>query len=156
MLLCLVTTATLVFGFLGWLSEGKKLEIQFHLTLRYIFACTGVEFVREPENTDTCVGNSVFFPCEFMGSAFVPFWRINDTSYVRQTLPDEYRFHFTGLGINLVQLTMNNTKFQCIVAGMESGVGILFVRNTCKFSSFISSFRHLQYSSFFRYQQYSI
>ena len=60
-----------------------------------------------------------------------PFWNINGTSYYWNRLPPIYTLHFNVGEFSLsveVTTAINNTSFQCVVDGLESAIGYLFVQ----------------------------
>ncbi len=91
---------------------------------------TGAGFTSEPHDTEACEGDSIRFPCVFMGSSQYPSWAINGILYPRDYVPEQYDVHFLHIHIPFVSIKMSRNSYQCFVAGFESNTAILHV---CKY-----------------------
>ena len=91
-------------------------------------------FVYEPRNRTITAGEGAKFNCTYKGAFGTPVWNINGTVYYWSRLPSLYVLHFaTGdfsITVAVATPSINNTYFQCVVDGVESSIGYLFVLPT--------------------------
>lgn len=86
------------------------------------------QFTAQPEDITAVEGETVKFSCILQESNSSPIWIINNILYHRINLGGNYRYEKDGLTVLNVELSMNNTSFQCITPTAESTVGILYVK----------------------------
>ena len=75
------------------------------------------------------VGDQAMFSCECEKSQGIPFWIINDFLYTEDSLPINYHYDFvtSTLIILEVDISMNQSIFQCNIDGTYSRAGTLTV-----------------------------
>lgn len=77
---------------------------------------------------------NIFIPCPFAGP-YLPLWLINNVKYELYSIPDTFVPSLYGLLIPKVSISLNQTRFQCIISTGHSNdvhvstLGILTVEN---------------------------
>ena len=78
-------------------------------------------------------GSNVRFQCSFEGSVRIPDWKINETIYYWEYIPDPFMFDTSDFSLNIqnVQRSLSGTTFQCVLPGLaNSSLGYLIVLHT--------------------------
>ena len=87
-----------------------------------------MRIIEGPENTSVVEGSTAEFPCFFVGTSNIPLqWKINNTVYSINELPDGHFYRNHTLLVTDVNLSLNSTKYQCQIANIKSFVAVLTV-----------------------------
>ena len=67
------------------------------------------------------------FNCSYSGTTVLPFWFINGIFYPIDRLPSNHSYVGWRLIVRDVQLSDNNTHYQCAFITIRSNIGTLYV-----------------------------
>lgn len=86
-----------------------------------------VTFIEGPSDVYVAVGEDTYFNCRYNGTQDLPDIVINDEYERPNTLPPRHRFESMRLIITDVQLSDNNSRYQCSFPGSLSSIGQIFI-----------------------------
>lgn len=76
-------------------------------------------------------GDSPTFDCVYKDGYGTPYWRVNGTEYYWNRLPPIYTLHLVignfSITVSEATFSISGTSYQCVVDGLESRIGYLFV-----------------------------
>ena len=94
--------------------------------------------VNHPDDRTAFLNKNAIFTCLTQPSS-TPHWRVNDTDYVNNTIPNELNddlsitseptTHFNVLTLNITARTeYNETRFECVAGDVVSDTATLYIQ----------------------------
>ena len=108
--------------------ESSLLLIISFNTLSVCYS-TDIVFLAEPSDVTVMEGGTTKICCSYSGTTSNPSWRINDSVHNWYWLPPKHTFNTSAMALLIsdVDVSLNNTRYQCFLPTARSAVGTLRV-----------------------------
>ena len=92
-----------------------------------IVVMSDIDITHGPEDITVHEGGCATFQCKYTGTTSIPFWYIGGALHTIEDLPNRHHYLNRSVTVCDVQLSDNQTEYQCVFFNAFSSTGTLTV-----------------------------